>query len=293
MTAAELLTRIEHAGGTLNLLPDGQLMGKRVPRELHDTLRAMKPDVITLLQLRDKPAGSGGFVYRARPIETWERRTKLDADGEAGFQYQARTLKQWLLRTTKTAQRETGLNLGDSTPCVDCGCRRSDHHLHPEGHRLNGEFLYYCVTAHCTFCDCLHFRGSLQDLENDPKFTRPGVDDWTLCGRCSHARRVHCTPSKKLVDPCSYQGLTVEGKPIRCVHTLTGAYVCTSGHCAEVVINDGEGDFCPCPRFKNPWLKPRKKETKPRVPRKRKGKEKAPFITGQGSLLMAESEVNP
>jgi len=206
------------------------------------------------------------------------------------FDYQARTLKQWLVRMKKTSQRKAGLKLGGSTPCVDCGCPQSDHHLHPESHWLEGNFLYYCVTSHCTgSCDCLHFRGSPQDLEDAPKFTRPEVDDWVLCARCGHARRVHCTASKKPIDPCSYQGLMVDGRAIRCVHTDPAKpYVCDSSHCAEVVIENGEGDCCSCSKFVNPWLKPRKKTAKPRVPRKRKGKEKAPFVTGQ--LLPATTD---
>jgi hypothetical protein len=158
---------------------------------------------------------------------------------------------------------------GTRTLCVDCGHEQGDHHMHPSGHHVDGNWLFYCISSHCcalvrnadrTFsdCTCLHFRATADAV---PELTRPQVDDWTPCAACGHWRSKHCTRRK--VDPAKplsvldWKGLTDENDlAVPCSHTTTAKnYACGSSACATVLGEGDEAKFCDCKKFVSPFLK--------------------------------------
>jgi hypothetical protein len=158
--------------------------------------------------------------------------------------------------------------LGVRTLCVDCGHEQRDHHLHSESHLADGAWPYYCVTAHCVArfwrgseteqCSCQHFRAT---PEVGPQFTRPAVEDWTLCVSCNHPRLWHCT--KRILAPgrplshLDWKGLEIDGQPEPCSHTPEAPvpYACDSSHCAQILGEGEAAHYCECRKFHSPFLK--------------------------------------
>jgi hypothetical protein len=317
MTASELLLLIEKSGGRLNAHPDGQLTGKGVPRELHDALRALKSEVLALLQVREKPASAPVFQYVARPLESWQRRMKLRADGNltrrsAKAMRGARTAPTVEPETEPETESETDASEEFGAPkaerrarlrCV-CGHQRKDHCMRRIDrkqpalsdkwtHETDGAWLdpritftpagwHSCVSYHCKagvslterkVCPCTCFRKKetdywkLKPRQNTADDGTPTCDDaWRKCRTCGHVRFHHCTKRQAKKAPSSFEdwkGFEVDGVPYQCKHTLPAGqpYRCTSSACAE--------SGCACLKYVNPRLKPRKKATKPRAPRKK------------------------
>jgi hypothetical protein len=172
---------------------------------------------------------------------------------------------------------------GEKALCLACGHERGEHHLHPEGHYQDGEWLFYCLTAHCTArfwqdqqsheCHCLHFRGSPEDV---PELTKPAVEDWTLCVACAHPRLWHCTKRKAgaTLTHEKWLGLEIDGAPIPCQHTPEGGalYACSSPSCAWRIGTGEDEHYCTCDKFLSPFLKKR-------TPAKASAKAIAPRIS--------------
>jgi hypothetical protein len=152
------------------------------------------------------------------------------------------------------------LHVNKSTPCADCGHNYGDHcesgmpHFDAQDHR------YSCITAHCICgpCRCPAFvnphTGAIA------AWKRPTLPE-TPCAQCGHPKQHHCRKGST--------GIVVDGVPHTCSHYLrylradfTGPMECTDTRCAEI-LDAKQEIFCSCSRFKNPYLRPRKK----RVPK--------------------------
>jgi len=170
--------------------------------------------------------------------------------------------------------------VGPNTPCL-CGHKRSDHHLTPEPHTVDGEYDYYCIAAHCSVwafkdgkhepCTCPHFRAHETDV---PKLTRPRVGPYDRCANpaCGHWKIDHCTKKKpgavNRLKPgeLAYRILQkVPGTSYGCKHfSLTdNACQCDSTSCSATP----DKKFCECEKFVNPLLvrKTRVASKKPRA----------------------------
>jgi hypothetical protein len=247
MNAAELLTLIETAGGELIAHPDGQLTGKRIPVELHEALRALKPEVLILLRERQEQAVTAkpAFIYKPRTENQIERRAHQSYAPDC--------------KAAATAGRKT--KKGPHSVCV-CGHDLSQHCTEPPMQHWpssEGAFgFYFCIAEHCEArdCACWAFRS---DEAVVPSMKRRKADDWTPCATCGHRKGLHCHASRKPLIPGTYQGFALDGEPFGCKHgPVDGrAYVCTSASCAEI--------DCACQRFRNPLLRPRKTAKPPKT----------------------------
>jgi hypothetical protein len=73
MTATELLREIEAAGGSLTLLPDGNLQWRLVAPEFLAQLQPLKSEIIALLKERENPRPWNRLIPRADLIAAHER----------------------------------------------------------------------------------------------------------------------------------------------------------------------------------------------------------------------------
>lgn len=256
------------------------------------------------------PAPSA-LAYPSRSAQQWERCIRQNYKSNSAFRPKLEPLPSTIEDDAIEAiEQEDGDNstgktpkVGPNTLCVDCGHKRSDHHVTPEAHTVDGEHAYYCLTAHCsafTFkdgehkpCTCPHFRAHETDA---PTLTRPRVGDYDRCANpaCGHWKIDHCTKAKPgkaaRLKPgeSAYKILSkADGLTYPCKHfSLTdSACQCTSTSCAAT--DDGK-EFCACEKFISPLLRTRvkapKSPAKPRAPRKSRSKKTA-FATGAGELF--------
>ncbi len=328
MTPAELQTLIENSGGHLEVSPDGHLRALHVPSEFHAAVCEHQDALITLLQERAKSRSSPFLIPVAElaaaqaRYEQAQATKAVPAPAPATFTYKPRTPMQHNARERQTWRSSFGVpiervlddpeiedgedgdgespksKVGPNTPCIDCGHKRSDHHTTPEPHFADGEWNYYCITAHCAIfsykdglsepCNCLHFRAHETDV---PKFTRPHVGDYDRCANlaCGHWKIDHCTKKKPGAVSRLKPGETAyrilskpDGMAYGCKHfsPTDTACQCNSTSCAAT--EDGK-EFCACEKFISPLLRARAKTPKapaePRAARKA-GKKKTGFVTG-------------
>jgi hypothetical protein len=147
-------------------------------------------------------------------------------------------------------------HVNKSTPCAGCGHNYGDH---CQGGRLHwdaDEHLFSCIAQHCICgpCQCRAFVNP-HNGRTTP-WTRPALPE-TPCARCSHPKQHHCRKGSV--------GIIVDGVPHTCSHYLayiradfTGTPECSDTRCAEI-LDAKQETFCPCSRFKNPYLRPRQK----------------------------------
>jgi hypothetical protein len=184
-----------------------------------------------------------------------------------------------------------------ATLCV-CGHRRESHCLETRVHFPGSSQVdfFTCLFEHCEAsthppgtnrlepCECPGFRVS---PAAQPKLKRPKADDFTLCASCSHPKIWHCRAQREPKIPklkLGARSLSAEQKPkgffvgtepFICSHFDREQnpvfYRCTSAACA---CADDAGQFCPCRKFVNPWLR-KKAATK-----RSKKAGKVPFVTG-------------
>ena len=236
MTSAELLTIIENSGGHLEVSADGHLRALHVSSELHAAVRDHQDALISLLQERAKRRSSCLLIPPAELAAAQARYQQAQAakaplaPAPTTFTYKPRTLAQHDARERQTLRSSFGVPLepvldapeieaadedgdsespkskiGPNTLCLDCGHRRSDHHITPEPHVADGDHAFYCVTSHCDVysykdgvhkaCDCQHFRANETDA---PKLTRPRVGDYDRCANpaCGHWKIDHCVKKR-------------------------------------------------------------------------------------------------
>ena len=73
MTATELLREIEAAGGSLTLLPDGNLQWRLVAPEFLAQLQPLKSEIVALLQEQQKPKPWNRLIPLADLLAAHER----------------------------------------------------------------------------------------------------------------------------------------------------------------------------------------------------------------------------
>jgi hypothetical protein len=247
------------------------------------------------------------LAYQPRSVQQWERRIHQSYKSNSAFRPKLEPLPSTVEDdpAIEDVEQEDGDDstgktpkVGPNTPCIDCGHKRSDHHTTPEPHFAEGEWNYYCITAHCGIfsykdglsdpCNCLHFRAHETDV---PKFTRPHVGDYDRCANlaCGHWKIDHCTKKKPGAVSRLKPGETAyrilskpDGMAYGCKHfsPTDTACQCNSTSCAAT--EDGK-EFCACEKFISPLLRARAKTPKapaePRAARKA-GKKKTGFVTG-------------
>jgi hypothetical protein len=147
-------------------------------------------------------------------------------------------------------------HLNKSTPCADCQHPYGDHCESGMPHFDAEDHVYNCIVRHCVCgpCQCPAFRNPLTGKV--APWTRPTLPE-TPCARCTHPKAHHCRKGSI--------GIVVDGVPHTCSHYLrylradfTGTPECSDTRCAEILDVEQE-QFCPCRRFKNPYLRPRRK----------------------------------
>jgi ribosomal protein L32 len=220
------------------------------------------------------PAPTPSFVYRERTRAEWERRATQTLRSSFG-------VPPTPIPTVEAEESEDNSDgefptskVSSTTPCIDCGHARKDHHTTPAAHVVDGEYAYYCISAHCDVgvykdgqiapCSCLHFRARETDK---PKLTRPRVGDYDLCASCGHFKISHCSKKKpgaaSRLKPgeLAYRILQKpDGGAYPCKHfSLTDpACQCMSTSCSHT--SDGV-NFCSCEAFQNPWLVKKSRST--------------------------------
>jgi hypothetical protein len=145
-----------------------------------------------------------------------------------------------------------------ATECEACG---HDYDLHCESgmpHFDSEDHRYSCIFRHCQCgpCQCWAFVNPYTGAITP--WRRP-VEETTPCARCSHGKQHHCSKGKT--------SIVVDGKPYGCRHYMAwmaspsrAAPSCDSTACA-MLLDAEQKNFCPCPRFQNPYAKQRKKKS--------------------------------
>jgi hypothetical protein len=210
------------------------------------------------------PAPSApGFVYRERPAYLWNRRAHQSREN---FLLEPEPLKP---------TRAKAKALVENSPCT-CGHPYGNHdRSHPSYPPLKETFAAgdrSVITTPCqvnTGCLCWNFISS--ETGKAAKLKRPAVLPHVLCKKCGHARDWHCKAHKatKIRKPGEWEGFTRNGRAAACQHTtMEFWYRCNSTSCAT---DDGK-EFCPCEKFVNPWLRPKRRPIgkTPHKPRKKK-----------------------
>jgi hypothetical protein len=140
------------------------------------------------------PAPAPGFKYQPRSEQQWHRRAHQSKENYIVPKSVTVTVRADESEDDGNCEFPTS-KVSSTTPCIDCGHARKDHHTTPAAHVVDGEYAYYCISAHCDVgvyedgqiapCSCLHFRARETDK---PKLTRPRVGDYDLCANpaCGH-----------------------------------------------------------------------------------------------------------
>jgi hypothetical protein len=208
----------------------------------------------------------------------------------AQFKYRARRPLAQLLRANqsrRTSFHNSAPSAGEELSaestlptrkgvCAGCGHRRDYHCLgEPRQHwpQSEGAYgFYFCISEHCEArlwrngqsvpCECLHFR---RTPKAPTRLKRWAVHPHTACSNCQHPKSHHCVRGRQVLE--------VDGSFYRCPHAWKNEPPrgCTDSSCAEVVFDaNGNGDFCGCKKFVNPYLRPRKRASKTSPPKLRK-----------------------